>query len=38
MVQRGKKVVPNLIPEVQITIACNDAFEDITVATIICSV
>jgi len=35
VVQRGKKVVPNLIPKVQITIACNDEFEDITVDTII---
>jgi nitrogen regulatory protein PII len=35
VVQRDKKVVPNLIPKVQITIACNDAFEDITVDTII---
>ena len=34
-VQRGKKVVPNLIPRVQIMIACNDAFEDITVNTIL---
>ena len=25
----------NLIPKVQITIACNDAFEDITVDTIL---
>ena len=34
-IQRGKKVVPNLIPKVQITIACNDEFEDITVDTIV---
>ena len=34
-VQRGKKVVPNLIPKVQITITCNNAFEDITVDTIL---
>lgn len=32
---RGKKVVPNLIPKVQITIACNDAFENIIVDTIV---
>ncbi len=34
-VQRGKKVIPNLIPKVQIVIACNDAFEKITVDTIL---
>jgi nitrogen regulatory protein PII len=34
-VQRGKKVIPNLIPRVQIVIACNDAFEDITVNAIL---
>lgn len=33
--QRGKKVVPNLIPRVQIVIACNDAFETVTVDTIL---
>jgi nitrogen regulatory protein PII len=33
--QRGKKVVPNLIPRVQIVIACNDAFEGITVDAIL---
>lgn len=33
--QRGKKVIPNLIPRVQIVIACNDAFEDITVSAIL---
>jgi nitrogen regulatory protein PII len=27
-VQRGQKVVPNLIPKVQITIACNDSFAE----------
>jgi nitrogen regulatory protein P-II 1 len=32
---RGQKVVPNLIPRVQIVIACNDAFEDITVNAIL---
>jgi len=34
-VQRGKKVIPNLIPRVQIVIACNDAYEDITVNAIL---
>ena len=34
-VQRGKKVVPNLIPKVQITIACNDEFETVIIDTII---
>ena len=34
-VQRGKKVIPNLIPRVQIVIACNDAFVDITVDAIL---
>ncbi len=34
-VQRGKKVIPNLIPKVQIVIACNDAFEDTIVNTIL---
>lgn len=33
-VQRGKKVVPNLIPKVQITIACNSEFEDRIVSVI----
>jgi nitrogen regulatory protein PII len=33
--QRGRKVIPNLIPRVQIVIACNDAFEDITVNAIL---
>ncbi len=33
--QRGQKVIPNLIPRVQIVIACNDAFEDITVNAIL---
>lgn len=33
-VQRGKKVVPNLIPKVQITIACNDQYAD-SIVTII---
>jgi len=33
-VQRGKKVVPNLIPKVQITIACNDKFEETIVSII----
>jgi len=35
VVQRGKKVIPNLIPKVQITIACNDPFEDTIVNTIL---
>ena len=34
-VQRGKKVIPNLIPKIQIEIACNDAFEDITINAIL---
>jgi nitrogen regulatory protein P-II 1 len=34
-VQRGKKVIPNLIAKVQVEIACNDAFEDITVNAIL---
>lgn len=34
-VHRGKRVVPNLIPKVQITIACNDEYEDKIVATIL---
>jgi len=34
-VHRGQKVIPNLIPRVEIVIACNDAFEDITVSTIL---
>lgn len=33
--QRGQKVIPNLIPRVQVVIACNDAFEDITVNAIL---
>lgn len=33
--QRGRKVIPNLIPRVQVVIACNDAFEDITVDAIL---
>jgi nitrogen regulatory protein PII len=33
--QRGKKVIPNLIPKIQIVIACNDAFEDITINAIL---
>lgn len=33
-VQRGKKVVPNLIPKVQITIACNNGFEEKIVSVI----
>lgn len=32
---RGKKVVPNLIPKVQIIIACNDKYEDTIVNTIL---
>ncbi|MBP6864526.1 MAG: P-II family nitrogen regulator [Candidatus Didemnitutus sp.] len=32
---RGQKVIPNLIPRVEIKIACNDAFEDITVNAIL---
>ena len=35
VVQRGKTIIPNLIPKVQITIACNDEFENIVVETII---
>lgn len=34
-VQRGQKVVPNLIPKIQILIACNDQFEDLIVDTIV---
>jgi nitrogen regulatory protein PII len=34
-VQRGKKVIPNLIPRVQIVIACNEAFADITINAIL---
>jgi nitrogen regulatory protein PII len=33
--QRGQKVIPNLIPRVQVVIACNDAFEDVTVNAIL---
>ena len=32
---RGQKVIPNLIPKIKIEIAVNDAFVDVTVATII---
>lgn len=32
---RGQKVIPNLIPRVQIVIACNDAFEDVTINAIL---
>lgn len=32
---RGQKVVPNLIPKIQIEIAVNDEFVEITVDTII---
>lgn len=32
---RGQKVVPNLIPKIEIKIACNDEFVDITVDTIL---
>lgn len=32
---RGNKVVPNLIPKIQIVIACNDTFEDLIVTTIL---
>jgi len=32
---RGQKVVPSLLPKVQLSIAVNDAFVDITVDTII---
>jgi len=35
LVQRGKTIIPNLIPKVQITIACNDEFEDIVIDTIL---
>ena len=31
---RGQKVTPNLLPKVEIKIACNDEFEDIVVQTI----
>ncbi len=34
-VQRGNKVIPNLIPKIQITIACNDPFENLIIDTII---
>ncbi|MBI2515321.1 MAG: P-II family nitrogen regulator [Opitutae bacterium] len=34
-VHRGIKIIPNLIPRVQIVIACNEAFEDITVNAIL---
>lgn len=34
-VQRGKKVIPNLIPRVQIVIACNAAFQDIVINAIL---
>jgi len=34
-VQRGKTIIPNLIPKVQITIACNDEFEDTVIDTIL---
>jgi len=34
-VQRGKKVIPNLIARVQIMIACNDAFADVTISAIL---
>ena len=32
---RGQKVVPNLMPKVRLDIACNDAFVDVTVNTIL---
>ena len=32
---RGRKVIPNLIPKVKIEIAVNDEFVDVTVDTII---
>ncbi|HMV80373.1 MAG TPA: P-II family nitrogen regulator [Leptospiraceae bacterium] len=31
---RGQKVKPNLLPKIEIKIACNDEFEDIIVKTI----
>lgn len=31
---RGQKVTPNLLPKVEIKIACNDEFEDIVVQAI----
>ncbi len=31
---RGQRVTPNLLPKVEIKIACNDEFEDIIVKTI----
>ncbi len=34
-VQRGKKVIPNLIPRVQIVIACNDDYADVTINAIL---
>ncbi|HSQ40752.1 MAG TPA: P-II family nitrogen regulator [Fibrobacteraceae bacterium] len=34
-VLRGKKVMPNLIPKIQITIACNDQYEDTIVDTVL---
>jgi len=32
---RGQQVVPNLLPKIRLDIACNDAFVDITVDTIL---
>jgi nitrogen regulatory protein P-II 1 len=34
-IYRGRKIIPNLIPKVQIDIGVNDEFVDITVETII---
>ena len=34
-VLRGKKVVPNLIPKIQVAIACNDQYENVIVETIL---
>ena len=34
-IYRGKKVVPNLLPKIRLTIAVNDVFVDITCRTII---
>ena len=34
-IYRGRKIIPNLIPKVQIDIAVNDEFVDITVDAII---
>ncbi len=34
---RGQKVIPNLIPKIEIKIACNDEFVDITVNAILSS-